>query len=72
MLIYNTDSLSKENLKTYCRSLLYNHNKYINNDEWMSLPELTNYNGAKCYASCESQTWSIATVLDAVKRIEAY
>ncbi|ELP93786.1 hypothetical protein EIN_175730 [Entamoeba invadens IP1] len=70
MLMYNPDNLGKEELKTYCRSLMFNHFKYMKEDQWMSLPELTNGNGKTCFASCASQAWSVATIIDAVKRIE--
>ena len=71
-LMYNPDNLNKEELKRYCRSLMYNHYQYILNDKWMSLPELTNFNGNKCWASCDSQAWSVATILDAVIKIEEF
>ncbi|EMS12759.1 glycogen debranching enzyme [Entamoeba histolytica HM-3:IMSS] len=70
MLMYNPDNLNKDDLQRYCRSLMFNHYKYIIHDKWLSLPELTNYNGAKCFASCDSQAWSIATILDATIRAE--
>ncbi|KAL7718910.1 hypothetical protein QTN25_003857 [Entamoeba marina] len=70
VLMYNPNDLGNKELLAQCRSLLFNHCKHITNDVWMSLPELTNKNGSPCYASCASQAWSIATVFDAVKRIE--
>ncbi|ELP84233.1 glycogen debranching enzyme, putative [Entamoeba invadens IP1] len=72
MLMYNPDNLEKDKLKTYCRSLMFNHFKYVKEDKWMGLPELTNCDGHRCYASCVSQAWSVATLLDATKKVEEW
>mmetsp|Transcript_19591 Transcript_19591/g.35971 ORF Transcript_19591/g.35971 Transcript_19591/m.35971 type:complete len:1576 (-) Transcript_19591:43-4770(-) len=37
---------------------------YMAETLWCSLPELTNAEGKKCPFSCESQAWSIGTLLD--------
>jgi glycogen debranching enzyme len=42
------------------------HKYTIMHAPYRGLPELTNTNGAHCAASCETQAWSIATVLDAL------
>ncbi|KAM9969320.1 hypothetical protein ACTFIR_001149 [Dictyostelium discoideum] len=44
-------------------SLLIEHKLYIQNDKRFSLPELTNREGSFCKDSCDSQAWSIATIL---------
>lgn len=46
-------------------SYFTNHKTYIRNNEWISLPELTNQNGDFCEFSCPSQAWSTAAVLEA-------
>ena len=46
-------------------SYFTNHKKYIRDDEWLSLPELTNGNGEKCEFSCPAQAWSVASLLEA-------
>uniref|UniRef100_A0A671PH13 Glycogen debranching enzyme n=1 Tax=Sinocyclocheilus anshuiensis TaxID=1608454 RepID=A0A671PH13_9TELE len=42
-------------------SRLYTH---LERSPWKGLPELTNENGQYCPFSCETQAWSIATVLE--------
>uniref|UniRef100_A0A672SGB7 Amylo-alpha-1, 6-glucosidase, 4-alpha-glucanotransferase n=1 Tax=Sinocyclocheilus grahami TaxID=75366 RepID=A0A672SGB7_SINGR len=44
-------------------SRLYTH---LERSPWKGLPELTNENGQYCPFSCETQAWSIATVLEAL------
>ena len=43
-----------------------NHRKHLATSPWMSLPELTNSNGAFCKDSAPAQAWSAATILDAL------
>jgi len=38
--------------------------RYIQDDPWAGLPELTNVNGSYCYDSCRTQAWSSSTILD--------
>ena len=38
--------------------------KYISSNEWLGLPELTNSNNKVCPGSCNTQAWSIATILE--------
>ncbi|KAG8884358.1 hypothetical protein FRB98_002437 [Tulasnella sp. 332] len=38
--------------------------RYIQEDAWAGIPELTNQNGAYCNDSCRTQAWSSSTILD--------
>lgn len=63
----NWDSSTTWNEKIqYIIGGLYKQKLYINDDHWASLPELTNANGEHCPFSCMSQSWSTATLLDAL------
>ncbi|XP_046883319.1 glycogen debranching enzyme isoform X2 [Hypomesus transpacificus] len=46
------------------KNLLSQHYIHLERSPWKGLPELTNENGQYCPFSCESQAWSIATVLE--------
>ena len=46
-------------------SYFSNHKKYLREDEWLSLPEITNANGERCEFSCPAQAWSVASILEA-------
>jgi glycogen debranching enzyme len=46
------------------------HAKYLSTSPWLSLPELTNENGNKCWSSCEAQAWSVACILEALHNAE--
>lgn len=50
--------------------LLQEHIKYIQSNEWLSLPEITNKNGQYNNFSCNAQAWSISSILMALKHIE--
>lgn len=54
----------------YVRSVLARHWAYIQESDWKGLPELTNANGAYCRDSCETQAWSIASILEAVHSLQ--
>ncbi|TSN03381.1 Glycogen debranching enzyme [Bagarius yarrelli] len=46
------------------KNVLSRHNVHLERSPWRGLPELTNENGQYCAFSCETQAWSIATVLE--------
>jgi glycogen debranching enzyme len=50
------------------------HKKFIldNGNAFEGLPELTNSNGKLCKFSCETQAWSVATLLDAMRDLHNY
>ncbi len=47
-------------------SYLTNHKFFMESNEWESLPELTNDDGQYCEHSCNAQTWSIASIIEAI------
>ncbi|XP_039591819.1 glycogen debranching enzyme isoform X1 [Polypterus senegalus] len=46
------------------KNVLSQHYVHLERSSWKGLPELTNENGQYCSFSCETQAWSIATVLE--------
>lgn len=49
------------------------HQKHITkDDQWHSLPELTNADGKMCHHSCPAQAWSISTILDAFNDLSKF
>nr|AOE43284.1 glycogen debranching enzyme/amylo-alpha-1,6-glucosidase [Cavenderia deminutiva] len=50
-------------------SLLLKHKDFISQSPYVSLPELTNHNGSPCKDSCDSQAWSIGTLLAALQTL---
>ncbi|XP_046879349.1 glycogen debranching enzyme-like isoform X1 [Hypomesus transpacificus] len=46
------------------KNVLSRHNVHLERSSWKGLPELTNENGQYCPFSCETQAWSIATILE--------
>ncbi|XP_069497645.1 glycogen debranching enzyme isoform X2 [Ambystoma mexicanum] len=46
------------------KNVLSRHYVHLERSSWKGLPELTNENGQYCSFSCETQAWSIATVLE--------
>ncbi|KAI4893230.1 hypothetical protein NFI96_025576, partial [Prochilodus magdalenae] len=65
--LYFAKKLGKE---TYDRTVflvknvLSRHYVHLERSPWRGLPELTNENGQYCSFSCETQAWSVATVLE--------
>ena len=54
---------SDHKTKNQLMGLLQEHNNYINNNEWCSLPEMTNKNNEFNQFSCPAQAWSISSLL---------
>ena len=50
---------------------LANHEAHLGASAWRGLPELTNAGGAPCADSCDTQAWSMSTLLDALYDAEA-
>ncbi|CAK6439145.1 unnamed protein product [Pipistrellus nathusii] len=46
------------------KNVLSRHYVHLERSPWKGLPELTNEHGQHCPFSCETQAWSIATVLE--------
>ncbi|TSL82510.1 Glycogen debranching enzyme [Bagarius yarrelli] len=46
------------------KNILSRHNIHLERSPWKGLPELTNENGQHCPFSCETQAWSIGTILE--------
>ncbi|XP_035993698.1 glycogen debranching enzyme isoform X1 [Fundulus heteroclitus] len=49
---------------TLVKNVLSRHYTHLERSLWKGLPELTNENGQHCPFSCETQAWSLATVLE--------
>uniref|UniRef100_G3PNW0 Glycogen debranching enzyme n=2 Tax=Gasterosteus aculeatus aculeatus TaxID=481459 RepID=G3PNW0_GASAC len=49
---------------TMVKNVLSRHYTHMERSPWKGLPELTNENGQFCPFSCETQAWSLATVLE--------
>uniref|UniRef100_A0A3Q3IKW1 Glycogen debranching enzyme n=1 Tax=Monopterus albus TaxID=43700 RepID=A0A3Q3IKW1_MONAL len=49
---------------TLVKNVLSRHYTHLERSPWKGLPELTNENGQYCSFSCETQAWSLATVLE--------
>lgn len=61
-----SETTTKPDLAHEVYKHLLPHIKHLRESPFRGLPELTNTNGSKCEASCDTQAWSLATVLDAV------
>ncbi|XP_033960867.1 glycogen debranching enzyme isoform X2 [Pseudochaenichthys georgianus] len=49
---------------TMVKNVLSRHYTHLERSPWKGLPELTNESGQFCPFSCESQAWSLSTVLE--------
>ncbi|XP_029380341.1 glycogen debranching enzyme-like isoform X2 [Echeneis naucrates] len=49
---------------TLVKNVLSHHYTHLEKSPWKGLPELTNENGQYCPFSCETQAWSLATILE--------
>ncbi|KAK5918827.1 hypothetical protein CgunFtcFv8_022774 [Champsocephalus gunnari] len=49
---------------TMVKNVLSRHYTHLESSPWKGLPELTNESGLFCPFSCESQAWSLSTVLE--------
>lgn len=48
------------------------HMRHLSSSPYLGLPELTNADGVACPESCQSQAWSMATLLEAVERVDQH
>ncbi len=51
-------------------ALVQEHSKTIENHDWEGLPELTNKNADYCHFSCQTQAWSISSLILALEEIK--
>ena len=65
----NFNELNENIFDDICKRLIP-YEKYILNDAWSGLPELTNKDGKLCPGSCNTQAWSISTIIEAVDELE--
>ncbi|XP_070775031.1 glycogen debranching enzyme [Enoplosus armatus] len=65
--LYFAKKLGEEKYATtvnLVKNVLSRHYTHLERSPWRGLPELTNENGQYCPFSCETQAWSLATVLE--------
>ncbi|KAM9844696.1 glycogen debranching enzyme isoform 1-T1 [Aulostomus maculatus] len=65
--LYFAKMLGEETLAktvTLVKNVLSRHYTHLESSPWRGLPELTNENGQYCPFSCETQAWSVATILE--------
>jgi glycogen debranching enzyme len=60
-----------EGLVKYIFGLLGAHSDQLKTSPWHGLVELTNKDGVRCDASCDTQAWSSACLLDALYQLRA-
>lgn len=70
IFINNDDSIiyKQSEIQNVFAKILKPYIKHINESDWRGLPELTNSNGSYCSGSCNTQAWSIATILEALNK----
>uniref|UniRef100_H3DLB9 Glycogen debranching enzyme n=1 Tax=Tetraodon nigroviridis TaxID=99883 RepID=H3DLB9_TETNG len=54
---------------TLIKGVVSRHYPHLERSPWKGLPELTNENGQHCPFSCESQAWSLATLLELLHQL---
>jgi glycogen debranching enzyme len=57
---------SKSDLLNYIYSIISPHAKYLKIDDWKGLPEIMNKDNSNCPGSCNTQAWSIATLIESL------
>ncbi|XP_062847896.1 glycogen debranching enzyme-like [Trichomycterus rosablanca] len=55
-----------ENTLCMVKNVLSRHHVHLDRSPLKGLPELTNENGQYCPFSCETQAWSIGTILEVI------
>ena len=60
----------KEETKKHIDKVMAAHYQYLEKSPWLGLPELTNSNGSECHDSCDTQAWSISTLLDTLYDVQ--
>jgi len=69
-IIAKLNFCNDENTIMKMYSLLNPHSKFISKNEWKGIPELMNKDNTLCPGSCNTQAWSIATILEALYEIK--
>lgn len=69
---FNRASMSGPEIRAYVMGVLRPHVRHLEGlPPFLGLPELTNREGSRCGDSCESQAWSMATILEVVLQVES-
>lgn len=58
------DETTYNKTMTLVKNVLSRHYTHLERSPWKGLPELTNEDGQFCSFSCETQAWSLSTVLE--------
>ena len=73
LFLRNSDQSIEDAIETnrqFEYSLIRDEILYIQQDDWFSLPEMTNCDGEFNQYSCRSQAWSVGCLLWVLKQIE--